>query len=138
MDNRRGLFFTNLEETGEAVAVDVRKRSVVSRWKPCADPSGVAVDSSRGFVFVACTDHVLVLDGRDDGKVLGSIPAGAGVDNIDYSQEEGLLYVAAAEAARLTIARIGDDGKPQEGAVVPTVEGRAKCRCGIQGFGVPH
>jgi DNA-binding beta-propeller fold protein YncE len=133
VDNAHGLFFTNLEETGETVAIDVRKRSVVSKWRSCDGPSGVAVDSKRGFVFVACTDHVLVLDGRHDGKVLGSLPSGAGVDNIDYCDEDGLLYVAAAEAAQLTIARIGDDGKPAPGVVVPTVKGARSVVAGSKG-----
>jgi len=42
------------------------------------------------------------------GRVVGSIPTGASVDNIDCTEDTGLLYVAAAEAAQLMIARIDD------------------------------
>ena len=108
MDNVHSLFYTNLEEVGRTVAIDVRKRAVVSTWRSCDDPSGIAVDGQRGFVFVACTDHVIVLDTAHQGKVVGSIASGADIDNIDYSQEAGLLYVAAAEAAQLTVARVDD------------------------------
>ena len=123
MDNLHGRFYTNLEETGQTVAIDVRKRAVLSTWRSCDDPSGVAVDNKRGFVFVACSDHVIVLDTAHDGRVVGSIPAGAGVDNIDYEEATGLLYAAAAEAAQLTVARVEDDGKPTALAVVPTTKG---------------
>jgi DNA-binding beta-propeller fold protein YncE len=81
------------------------------------------VDSKRGFVFVACTDHVIVLDTVHEGRVVGSIQTGAGVDNIDYTERTGLLYVAAAEAAQLTVARIDDSGKPSPLALVPTANG---------------
>lgn len=123
VDNLHGRFYTNLEETGQTVAIDVRERAVVSTWRSCDEPSGVAVDSKRGFVFVACSDHVIVLDGAHDGRMIGSIPTGAGVDNIDYDEANGLLYVAAAEAAQLTVARVEADGKLTALAVVPTAKG---------------
>jgi DNA-binding beta-propeller fold protein YncE len=120
VDNLHGRFYTNLEETGQTVAIDVRKRAVVSTWRSCDDPSGVAVDSKRGFVFVACSDYVIVLDTARGGQVAGSIPTGAGVDNIDYREDTGLLYAAAAEAAQLTVARVDDKGTPTLLARVPT------------------
>jgi len=123
VDNLHGRFYTNLEETGQTVAIDVRKRRVVSTWRSCDDPSGVAMDSKRGFVFVACTDHVIVLDTAHGGRVAGSIPTGAGVDNIDYDEDAGLLYAAAAEAAQLTVARVDDTGRPTPLARVPTTRG---------------
>jgi len=123
VDNLHGRFYTNLEETGQTVAVDVRKRTVVSTWRSCDDPSGIAVDSKRGFVFVACSDHVIVLDSAHDGRLAGSISTGEGVDNIDYSEDTGLLYVAAAEAAQLTVAKVDDTGKPATLATVPTTKG---------------
>jgi hypothetical protein len=123
VDNVHGRFYTNLEETGQTMAIDVRKRAIVSTWRSCDDPSGVAVDSKRGFVFVACSDHVIVLDSANDGRIVGSVATGAGVDNIDYAEERGLLYVAAQDAAQLTIARVDDKGRPTAMAVVPTTKG---------------
>jgi hypothetical protein len=86
VDNLHGRFYTNLEETGQTVAIDVRKREVVNTWRSCDDPSGVAVDTKRGFVFVACSDHVIILDPLHDGRVAGSISTGEGVDNVDYDE----------------------------------------------------
>jgi len=133
VDKIHGLFYTNLEEMGQTVAIDVRKRTVVSNWHSCDDPSGVAVDSKRGFVFVACTDRVIVLDAAQDGRVVGSVPTGAGVDNIDYVEDTKLLYVAAADAAQLTIARIDNEGKPTSLAVAPTTKGARSVLAGPNG-----
>jgi len=133
VDNVHGLFYTNLEESGQTAVIDVRKRTVVSNWHSCDDPSGVAVDSKRNFVFVACADHVIVLDASRAGKPLGSIATGAGVDNIDYVEDTSLLYVAAAEAAQLTIARVDDKGQPTAIATVPTKKGTRSVVAGPAG-----
>ena len=133
VDNIHGRFYTNLEETGQTIAIDVKKREVVATWRSCDDPSGVAVDSRRGFVFVACGDHVILLDTAHEGKIVGSVTAGDGVDNIDYAETTGLLYVAAQDAAQLTIARVDDSGKTAVMAVVPTAKGARSVVAGGDG-----
>ena len=67
------------------------------------------------------------------GRVAGSVPTGAGVDNIDYSEDTGLLYVAAAEAAQLTVARVDDNGRPTSLAIVPTTKGARSVVAGTSG-----
>jgi len=124
VDNGRGLFYTNVEGPGSTVAIDVRTKKVISKWNPgSTDVGGLALDSARGFLFVAYGDHVVNLDAGHDGKILDSIQTGAGLDNIDYSTEKGILYAAASQAATLTIAEVGDDGKFRLKATVPTVKG---------------
>jgi DNA-binding beta-propeller fold protein YncE len=124
VDNQRGLFYTNIEGSGATVAVDVHTKKIVSKWNPgSTEVAGIALDPLHGFLFVACGDHVVSLDTAHDGKVLDSIQTGAGLDNIDYSPESKLLYAAAGQAARLTIAEVSGDGKFHLKATVPTVKG---------------
>jgi hypothetical protein len=66
--------------------------------------------------------------------VVGSLQTGAGVDNIDYAEDTGLLYVAAAEAAQLTVARVDDNGGPALLARVPTAKGARSVVAGTGGF----
>jgi len=123
-DNERGLFYTNIEGPGSTIAVDVRAKKIVSKWNPgSADVGGLALDAARRFLFIACGDHVVSVDAADDGKILDSIQTGASLDNIDYSAEKKILYAAASQAATLTIAEVGDDGKFHLKATVPTVKG---------------
>ena len=124
VDNGRGLFYTNVEGPGSTIAIDARTKKIVSKWNPgSAEVGGLTLDSARRFLFVACGDHVVNLDASHDGKILDSIQTGAGLDNIDYSTEKKILYAAASQAATLTIAEVGDDGKFHLKATVPTVKG---------------
>jgi DNA-binding beta-propeller fold protein YncE len=113
-DDSRGVFYTNLEDKDRTVAIDTKTHKVKATWKPecgAEGPRGVAAEVAHGFVFVACTDHVVVLDGAHDGALLAKLDTGAGVDNIDWVESRRLLYVGAAKAAKLTVARIDDKGQ---------------------------
>jgi DNA-binding beta-propeller fold protein YncE len=133
VDNQRGIFYTNVEEIGKTVAIDIRTHQIVATWDPGSkEVGGLALDSKRNFLLVACGDHVVSMDAGHGGKVLGSIPTGAGVDLIGYSAEKGLLYAAAGQAATLTIASLDDSGKFHLTATVPTTKG---ARCVVAGSG---
>ena len=120
VDADRGVFYTNIEESGDTIAIDVRSRQVVSRWKSgCDEPHGIAIDAKRRFVFIACSDKVNALD--RNGKITDTIATGDGLDNIDFF--DGKLYAAASLAATLTIARVSDDGKFISRTVTPTAKG---------------
>ena len=124
VDNQRGLFYTNIEDTGSTVAIDVRTHNIIAKWNSgSSDLQGLALDNARRFLFVACGDHVVSLDAAHDGKILDSLQTGAGLDNIDYSPDAKILYAAASQAAMLSIAEVGDDGKFHLKATVPTVKG---------------
>ena len=126
VDETRGLFFTNLEDKNATLAIDLRTREVRATWSPrCSSdgPRGLVVDAARGFVVVACTDHVQVLDAAHGGAPLGSVATGAGVDNVDYVASTQLLYVAARGAARLSVVHVDDRGTPTIVAAGPTAEG---------------
>jgi DNA-binding beta-propeller fold protein YncE len=124
VDNQRGVFYTNLEETGNTVAIDVRSHKVVAKWDPGSrELQGLALDSPRNFLFVACGDHVVSLNASHGGAIIDSIQTGPGLDNIDYSHEQKVLYAAASVAGTLTVAEVDDHGKFHLKATVPTVKG---------------
>src|SRR5438094_3492361 len=124
VDNKRGLFYTNVEETGKTVAIDVRSHKVVAKWDVGSrELQGLALDSARGFLFVACGDHVVSIDAGHGGKVIDSITTGPGLDNIDYSPEQKVRYAADSLAATLTIAEVDGRGKFHLKATVPTGKG---------------
>jgi DNA-binding beta-propeller fold protein YncE len=113
VDPGRGRFYTNLEDRGRTVAIDVRTRRVVASWEPRCGPKGprgLAVDTARNQVFVACTDRVVALDGSLPGAVLGTLETGAGLDNIDYLESRQQLFVAAASTATLTVIHVDRHG----------------------------
>jgi DNA-binding beta-propeller fold protein YncE len=123
VDNQRRVFYTNIEESGKTVAIDVRSHKVVAEWKLHDDLQGLTLDGARGFLFVACGDHVVSLDVAHGGKLIDSLVTGPGLDNIDFSSEQKLLYAAASVTATLSIIDVADDGKFHLKALVPTVKG---------------
>jgi len=123
VDNQRGRFYTNIDDMGKTVAIDVRSHKVVSEWDVgSSDLQGLALDTKRGFLFVACQDHVVSLDIGHDGKVTDSVTTGGGLDDIDFAAEQKVLYAAASVTATLTIAEVSDDGKFHVKALVATAK----------------
>ncbi len=138
VDEAHGLFFTNLEDKGSSLEVDVKTHKLKASWNPgCGKdgPRGVAVDSARGLLFVACTDHVQVLDAAHDGASLAKLDTGAGVDNLDYVAESGLLYVGAGRDAKLTVARFDDHGGATVIATASTAAGARNAVADANGNG---
>jgi YVTN family beta-propeller protein len=112
VDEAHGLFFTNLADRNRTVAIDVHTRSAVATFSPgCGGggPRGLAVDSARRQLFVACTNGVVVLDAQS-GRILARAETGEGVDNIDYLESRHLLYVAAARPEKLSVFTVAGDG----------------------------
>ena len=126
LDESRGLFYTNLEDKNQTLVIDIRARATKSTWSAgCgADgPRGIAVDTARNLVIVACTDKMRVLAGEHHGAALETLDTGAGLDNIEYVESTGLLYAAAARASRVTVARLNGLGQLVTVATTKTVEG---------------
>jgi DNA-binding beta-propeller fold protein YncE len=126
VDAKRGRFYTNLEDKDRTLAIELGSRKTVATWNPgCGEegPHGLALDEEKGFLFIACSARAEVMDVGHDGKVLGKVDTGDGVDNLDYSSARGEVYVGAARAAKLTVARVDKAGALALVAQVPTKEG---------------
>jgi len=126
VDNSRGRFYTNLEDKDRSLAIDLKSHETVATWEPSCGkegPHGLRVDAKSGFLFVACSAEVEVLDAAHDGKVLSTVETGDGVDDIDYSAATQKLYAGAARAAQLTVAHVDEAGKLKVVAQVATHAG---------------
>jgi DNA-binding beta-propeller fold protein YncE len=125
-DPGRGAFFTNLEDGNKTIVIDVATHRPRATWSLDCDskgPRGVAADADGGLVFVACTDHMTILDGAHEGAQVARFDTGSGVDNIAWLGSRRLLYAAAGGAARVTVARIDPRGQPTIVATGASVEG---------------
>lgn len=129
VDDSRGLFITNLEDKDRTVVIDVKTRAVKATYQPnCGEkgPRGLALDEKTQHLFVACSDGARTLDLAHDGKVLGRIDTGAGVDNIDYSAAHHLLFVASGKDGKLARIDVEKSGALKLRESLPTSEG-ARC-----------
>jgi hypothetical protein len=114
VDTKRGRFYTNLEDKDRTVAVDLKTYETVATWNPACGgggPHGLGLDVEGGHLLVACDAGAEVMNVGGDGAVLSKIETGDGVDDLHYEPATHLLYVGAARAAKLTIARADASGK---------------------------
>ncbi len=126
IDAQSGRYYTNLEDRDETLVIDVNSHAVVATWKPhCGEtgPRSLRVDGDAGLLFVACTSKVEALSIHNDGQIVGSVDAGSGVDDFDYSPASHLLFVGAGKAGTLTVANVAGDGTLTVREVIPTVAG---------------
>jgi hypothetical protein len=103
-------------------AIELKSHSVVARWSNgCEGARGSALDEKRGFLFVGCEEgKAITLDVAHDGKQLGSVKAGKGVDIVAYSPSLSHLYVPGGDDATLTVVGVGDHGQLTALGSVPT------------------
>jgi DNA-binding beta-propeller fold protein YncE len=126
VDARRNRFYTNLEDKDRTVAIDLKTHETLATWNPACGgggPHGLSLDAAAGHLFVGCDAAAEVMNVGADGAVLSKVETGDGVDDIHYVPGTHLLYVGAARAARLTIARADAAGKLTINAQVPTQTG---------------
>lgn len=123
IDATRGRAYTHTWDD-ETVVVDLAKHAEVARWKNgCQGSRGIALDEGRGILFVGCEEgRATALDVAHDGKQLGSVETGKGVDIIAYAPALSHLYVPGADSKTLTIVGVGKDGKLTTLGTAPAVE----------------
>ena len=126
VDAKRHRFYMNYEDKDVTTAIDLTSHKTLAKWpSSCGEdgPHGISLDQDSGYLFVACSTQAEVLDAGHNGEKLSSINTGNGVDDLAYSPIGHLLYVGAARAARLTVARADPEGKLTMVVQVPTREG---------------
>lgn len=108
-DDGHGIIYDNIESTSEIVKIDAAKAAIVSRFAlgACRNPSGLSMDVSHRRLFTACSGEMGVVD-ADTGKVLATVPTGAGTDATRYDAASGLAFASNGRDGTLTI--VGEDG----------------------------
>ena len=124
VDERRNRAYTNLW-SGRTVAVDVSTHAVGSPWENgCSGSRGLALDESRGFLFVGCAEgRVAVLDVSAGGHLLGSATVGAGVDVIDFDPGRSHLYIPSGKTSTLSLLGVSRTGELRRLATYPAAVG---------------
>jgi DNA-binding beta-propeller fold protein YncE len=126
IDGDRGRAYTNLW-TDTTLTVDLRKRTVVAQWRNgCRGSRGIALDPSRGFIFVGCEEGKLESLSLKDGGRLGEATAGAGVDIVAYSPTLHHAYLPGGASATMAVLDISRTGQP---TVLTTVTTAKNSRC---------
>ena len=105
-DEKAGLIYNNIEDTNTLVAIDPAKHTVVATWPiaPGEEASGLALDPVHHRLFIGCSNERMLMMDATNGKVLASVPIGAGVDANAFDPETGLAFASSSDGT-LTVAR---------------------------------
>ena len=117
-----GKVYINLEDKNSVAEVDLASRKVLARWPvaPGGTPVGMAIDKEHHRLFIGCRKpQMMVVMTTDDGKVLASLPIGAGVDATVFA--DGLAFASCGDGTLAVIAEDGGSYKVQQ--VVRTPRG---------------
>jgi hypothetical protein len=99
---------------------DPRSLRVVSRWPlaPCKEPTGMAVDRKHRRLFVGCASKLMAVVDADRGKVITTLPIGAGMDACAFDPRFPLAFSSNRDGT-LTVIR---QDAPDRYSVAGTVE----------------
>jgi DNA-binding beta-propeller fold protein YncE len=111
-----GKIYINLEDKDTVAEVDLQARKVLARWPvaPGGHPVGMALDKSTHRLFIGCRNpQKMVVMSTETGKVLSTVPIGAGVDATVFdagqafaSCRDGSLVVAGEKGGSFGVEQV--------------------------------
>jgi len=120
VSDHAGKLYINLEDKGEIVEVDPVAMKVVRRWSiaPCEEPTGLAIDVAHRRLFSVCGNKLMAVSDAARGKLVTTLPIGAGVDGAAYDPVAGDAFASNGEG---TMTVVHQDA-PDRYRVVGTVQ----------------
>lgn len=114
-----GKVYANLTDTNEVVEIDAKTARVARRWStaPCKNPVSMAIDVAHHRLFSGCRSGVMAVSDYQGGKVVATVPIGAGTDGAGYDAASGNAFASNADG---TLTVIHQDS-PDQYHVVETV-----------------
>ena len=96
----KGKIFNNLEDKSQLIVIDSKTMKVENTYQldPCGGPTGLALDLLHKRLFTVCRENKgMSVVNMDNGKVVTTVPIGAGVDAVAYDPINKLIYSSNGE-----------------------------------------
>ena len=103
-----GKVYINLQDKSVVAEVDLTAKKVIARWPvaPGGQPVGMSIDAKTHRLFIGCRKpQQLVVMSTENGKVLGSLPIGAGVDATKF--DAGHAFASCRDGSLIVAGEIG-------------------------------
>jgi len=115
----KGHLYVNIENTAEIIDIDAKNALVTRRYSiaPCAEPSGMAMDP-KGRLYSVCSNKLMVVSDPVAGKVLASLPIGAGADGAAF--DDGYAFSSNGQDGTITMVGETSPGKFEVVATIKT------------------
>jgi DNA-binding beta-propeller fold protein YncE len=93
----KGLIYNNLEDKSILNVIDAKTMKVIKKYplSPCGGPTGLAMDKDNQRLFTVCRENkgMSVID-IPTGKIVQTLPIGAGVDAVIYDAQNKLVIAS--------------------------------------------
>lgn len=106
VSNGKGLVYNNIEDLNLIKVIDTKSMTVKTSYplSPCGGPTGIAMDLRRNRIFTGCrTNKGLSVVDATSGKVITTLPIGAGVDAVIYDESRQTIFVSNGDATTTII-----------------------------------
>jgi DNA-binding beta-propeller fold protein YncE len=106
-----GKVYANLTDTSEVVEIDAKTATVARRWStaPCKNPVAMAIDTAHHRLFSGCRSGVMAVSDFEGGKVVATVPIGAGTDGAGYDAASGNAFASNADGTLTVIHQDSPD-----------------------------
>jgi DNA-binding beta-propeller fold protein YncE len=91
----KGKIYNNLEDKNSLNVIDSKALKVIKNYPlaPCGGPTGIALDEKNQRAFSVCRENTgMSVVNINSGKVITTLPIGAGVDAVAYDPETKLIF----------------------------------------------
>jgi len=107
----KGNVYANLVQKNVVLQIDAHKMTVSQTWPvaPCVGPRTMAVDQQNGRLFIGCANRRMAVLDSSSGRVVSSVPIGAGPDDSAYDSEAGLIYISNGDGTVSIIRQESSD-----------------------------
>jgi YVTN family beta-propeller protein len=98
--------YCNIEDKSEIEVIDTSKHEVVARWPlaPGEEPTGMALDAAHHRLFAGCHNKLMPMLDTQTGKVVATVPIGAGVDACVFEDATQFAFASCGDGTT-TIAK---------------------------------
>ena len=106
-----GKVYANLTDTAEVVEIDALSLKVTRRWStaPCEKPVAMAIDVAHQRLFSGCRSGVMAVSDYRAGKIVATLPIGAGVDGAGFDPATGDAFASNGDGTLTVIHQDGPD-----------------------------
>ena len=108
----KGVMYNNLEDKNSLNVIDTKSLKVIKNYPldPCGGPTGLALDKNHQRLFTVCRQNkgMSVVD-INSGKVITTLPIGAGVDAVAYDPVTSLIICSNGDGTTTIIKQNSAD-----------------------------
>lgn len=119
-DPTAGRVYVNIEDKSEVAVIDSAKHEVIANWPlaPGEEPTGIALDAVHHRLFATCHNKLMVMLDTETGKVVATVPIGAGTDGCAFDDATQLAFASCGEG----VVTIAHEDSPDKLSVIQTLK----------------